>query len=409
MRIGVLRERKPDETRVALTPREVAVLAGRGHTVDVEPGAGVAAGYPDAAFVRAGATLSPKAQILAACRLLLKVKAPLPEEYEDYAPHHILMTFLHFDENIDPACLARLVSRGFLGIACEAVRVSGRAPILEPMSRLTGHLFAQRAIELCTRHSGRLAPGLDPALGQVGALLIGTGEIGLSVLQVWRALRLRLTVLANRDRDAVNAEANHRFGTRDRDYLPADEVTFLQMDVTDPARTQAALAAALPSVAIVVNAAVRRSSLPRDRLAHLITRPMLAALAPGSIVCDATACDRDLIETCVSSPDLAAVETIDGIIHYSPDHIRPWCRVPQATSTRQPSCPSRSLSPKRAWRAPFAPARRSMGRSPAGPADSPTCAAPRARTSWPRPSIRRWRLGRRMRASVAWPPPLPFW
>ncbi len=212
------------------------------------------------------------------------------------------MTFLHFDENIDPACLARLVSRGFLGIACEAVRVSGRAPILEPMSRLTGHLFAQRAIELCTRHSGRLAPGLDPALGQVGALLIGTGEIGLSVLQVWRALRLRLTVLANRDRDAVNAEANHRFGTRDRDYLPADEVTFLQMDVTDPARTQAALAAALPSVAIVVNAAVRRSSLPRDRLAHLITRPMLAALAPGSIVCDATACDRDLIETCVSSP-----------------------------------------------------------------------------------------------------------
>ncbi len=321
MRIGVLRERKPDETRVALTPREVAVLAGRGHTVDVEPGAGVAAGYPDAAFVRAGATLSPKAQILAACRLLLKVKAPLPEEYEDYAPHHILMTFLHFDENIDPACLARLVSRGFLGIACEAVRVSGRAPILEPMSRLTGHLFAQRAIELCTRHSGRLAPGLDPALGQVGALLIGTGEVGLSVLQVWRALRLRLTVLANRDRDAVNAEANHRFGTRDRDYLPADEVTFLQMDVTDPARTQAALAAALPSVAIVVNAAVRRSSLPRDRLAHLITRPMLAALAPGSIVCDATACDRDLIETCVSSPDLAAVETIDGIIHYSPDHI----------------------------------------------------------------------------------------
>ncbi|BAQ49821.1 MULTISPECIES: hypothetical protein [Methylobacterium] len=321
MRIGVLRERKPDETRVALTPREVAVLVGHGHAVDVEPGAGEAAGHPDAAFVRAGAVVSAKKQILGACQLLLKVKAPLPEEYEDYDPGHILMTFLHFDENIDPVSLERLVARGFLGIACEAVRVSGRAPILEPMSRLTGHLFAQRAIELCTHHSGRLASGLDPALGPVGALLIGTGEIGLSVLQVWHALRLRMTVLANRDRAAVNAQANHRFGTRNHDYLPADVVRFLRMDVTEPARTQAALAAALPSVAIVLNAAVRRPSLPPDRLPHLITRPMLAALAPGSIVCDATACDRDLIETCLSSPDLAAIETIDGIVHYSPDHI----------------------------------------------------------------------------------------
>ncbi len=102
MRIGVLRERKPDETRVALTPREVAVLVGHGHAVDVEPGAGEAAGHPDAAFVRAGAVVSAKKQILGACQLLLKVKAPLPEEYEDYDPGHILMTFLHFDENIDP-------------------------------------------------------------------------------------------------------------------------------------------------------------------------------------------------------------------------------------------------------------------------------------------------------------------
>lgn len=321
MEIGVLREIKPDEGRVALTPSGAAALAARGHRVVVEDGAGARAGYDDESFARAGATVAGKAGVLARARLLLKVKAPLPQEYGDYRPDQTLFTFFHLDENIPGPEIARMIAGGFLGLACEAVAVGGRRPILEPMSRLTGYLFAHRALDLCIAHRGVLAAGLDPGGPRGRAVLVGTGAIGLSVLRTYGALGLSLTVLANARRSGVNAAANARFGTTGRDYLPRDEVTFLQMDETTPERTQALLGEALATADILINAAVRRRSLPRTRLPHLVTRTMVAGMPPGAIVCDATACDRDLIETCVSSPDLRRTDLIEGVVHHSPDHI----------------------------------------------------------------------------------------
>ncbi|TIP97395.1 MAG: alanine dehydrogenase, partial [Mesorhizobium sp.] len=99
MNIGVLKEIKEDERRVALQPNQAQALSRLGHNLYVEIGAGEAAGFSDADYQACGAKIAMKDEVLARARLLLKVKEPLRSEYSDYAPHHILFTFLHFDEN----------------------------------------------------------------------------------------------------------------------------------------------------------------------------------------------------------------------------------------------------------------------------------------------------------------------
>ncbi|MFG3594642.1 hypothetical protein [Bradyrhizobium sp. RDI18] len=158
MNVGVLKEIKQDEHRVALQPLQARVLSSSGHTVYIESGAGEGAGFSDSDYQESGAKIVVKSKLLTEARLLLKVKAPLRSEYVDYAPHHILFTYLHFDENIAAQDISELVSRGFLGIAYEWVGKDGRYPLLEPMSRLTGYLFAHRALELCSKEKRTFCP-----------------------------------------------------------------------------------------------------------------------------------------------------------------------------------------------------------------------------------------------------------
>jgi alanine dehydrogenase len=159
MNIGVLKEMKQDERRVALQPVQAKVLSSLDHNVYVEIGAGEGAGFADEDYLTNGAKVVTKSEVLARAKLLLKVKAPLRSEYADYAPHHILFTYLHFDENIPAQDISELIGGGFLGIAYEWVGKAGQYPLLEPMSQLTGYLFAQRALELCSREKVYSVPG----------------------------------------------------------------------------------------------------------------------------------------------------------------------------------------------------------------------------------------------------------
>lgn len=321
MKIGVLKDMKPDERRVALLPRHAHALTEKGHCVTVERGAGEGAGFIDAHYACSGAKLADKFEVLQESELLLKVKAPLPREFSDYAHSHTLFTYLHFDENIPRSDIAALIEGGFLGIAYEWVGTGGSFPLLEPMSRLTGYLFAQKAVELCASEKGTFCPRNEDFLPGGHAILIGTGNIGLSALKYLLDLNLRLTVIHNASAETVRGRMQRRFTEAASDALGRRDLRFIRMETGDPARTRDQIAELLPDADIIINAAVRRPDLPKSKLAYLIDREMIATMAPGSIVCDATACDRDLIETCVSSPSLHATYREDGVVHYNCDHI----------------------------------------------------------------------------------------
>jgi alanine dehydrogenase len=321
MNIGVLKEIKQDERRVALQPIQARALSSQDHRIYVETGAGEGAGFADEDYRANGAMVVPKGDLLARSQLLLKVKAPLCSEYADYAPHHILFTYLHFDENIPAQDICELVSRGFLGIAYEWVGTAGQYPLLEPMSQLTGYLFAQRALELCSQEKGVFCPRNEDLLPGGRALIVGCGNIGLSAFKYLSDLGVPLTVIAPRSRAEFNRKANDRFGTDGVDYIGTTETNLIVMDNKDPSRTQDMIAAALPKTDIVLNCAVRRAALPKQKMEYLIDRSMVRVMQRGSIVCDCTACDRDMIETCTSSSSLYHSYREDNVVHYNCDHI----------------------------------------------------------------------------------------
>lgn len=315
MKIGVIKEIKPDENRVSLTPPQSAMLHAQHHEVYVEHNAGVCSNYPDASYQAAGARIVSKQTLLDECELLLKIKCPLESEFQDYKKHHTLFTYLHFDENISNQKVENLIQSGFLGIAYEWVEENGRYPLLEPMSKMTGYLYYQRAKELCTKHKGVLCPKYAD-LNNQGAhiLIIGIGTIGSQVLQSALRDNLTITIIDKHPSKVMKKIASMGFTT------PKD-LTILPFDMNTPNNIRVDVEAILPTLDIVINCAVRRSDLPKSKFSYVIDKKMLAKMSKNSVICDATACDKDFIETCVSTEYLDKTDNIDGIIHYNPDHI----------------------------------------------------------------------------------------
>ncbi|MFG3594641.1 hypothetical protein [Bradyrhizobium sp. RDI18] len=145
--------------------------------------------------------------------------------------------------------------------------------------------------------------------------------MGLSAFKYLSDLGVALTVVVTRNSEDFNGRANARFGTEGVDYIAATRTKLLVMDNNDPSRTRDIIAAALPKTDILLNCAVRRSDLPKHRMEYLIDRAMVRAMRTSSIICDCTACDRDMIETCTSSAFLYHSYREEGVVHYNCDHI----------------------------------------------------------------------------------------
>lgn len=320
MKIGVIKERKHDERRVALQPGQAKKLIQEGHQVWIELGAGDLAQYPDRDYLEAGALVTDKKQVLDNCQLLLKVKCPIPEEYGDYRANHILFTYLHFDENIVPEKIKALISSGFLGIAYEWVGQGDRYPLLEPMSKITGHLFYQRSVELLAKHKGVLAGAYIPSLSGANILIIGMGHIGIEVLKCALLNRLNVTVVARNPEQIsqkIRQIVTQVFLAQSNINLPI----IITFDNEKPYECKKQITNLMSQLDIIINCAVRRANLPKQKLKYLIDKSMIVQMQPNSIVCDATACDHDLIETCISSESLTHYDVIEQVIHYNPDHI----------------------------------------------------------------------------------------
>jgi alanine dehydrogenase len=195
--VGVPREVKNHEYRVAITPAGVVELVHRGHDVLVEAGAGVGSAMPDAEYLAAGATIVPTAdEVWASADLVLKVKEPMPEEYPRLRRGQILFTYLHLAANEE--CTRALVDAGTTAIAYETVRApDGSLPLLAPMSEVAGRMAPQVGAHCLERAQG----GRGVLLGGVSGVpagkvaVIGAGVAGMSAASIAVGMQAEVVVL----------------------------------------------------------------------------------------------------------------------------------------------------------------------------------------------------------------------
>ena len=327
MNIGVPKERKIDETRVGLRPDHVAKLVSRGHKVFVETQAGIKAGFDNAVYEKSGASIVDTADVYKNAMLIVKVKCPLENEYGNFGPQHTLFTYLHFDGNASPAEIEGFMVTGATGIAYEWVSEDGRLPLLEPMSDLTGALYAMKSIHLLMEHKGLLGGQYQPHWPRAQVMVIGTGHIGCNALNVFAHNHFKIIVI---DKHPETLKERSKKYITPSDLANAD-MTLVRFDETNPDRSVDALRSFLPTTDIVISAAVRRATLPKERCEYLIRKADVATMARGSVLCDAVADIRNFVETAVPLESLSEVYFEHDVVHYNCDHIPSL--VP-ATATR---------------------------------------------------------------------------
>lgn len=295
MLIGIPKEIKNHEYRVALTPSGVRALVQAGHAVRVETGAGTGIGFADAAYLDAGAKLAKDAQEVYAADLVVKVKEPQPAEVALLKPGQILFCYLHLAAA--PALAQGLMEKSVSAIGFETVTDdSGGFPLLAPMSEIAGRLAPQMgALGLMRPYGGNGtlltgAPGVPP--GRV--VIIGGGAVGLNAARVAIGLGAQVRLLDRKTEKLRHAE--ELFGARiETAFATPDEIS-------------------VSSVAadLVIGAAM----LAGRRAPVLITREHLRSMRPGSVLVDVAIDQGGISETSRPTTHSQPFYTEEGIVHY---------------------------------------------------------------------------------------------
>jgi len=295
MRIGVAREIKQREYRVALTPAGALELVQRGHEVIVEEGAGTGSGFSDAAYAAVGARPASVEDVWDSAELLLKVKEPVAEEYARLREGLTLFTYLHIaaDEPLTRA----LVQSGITAIAYETVEKADRQlPLLAPMSEVAGRLAPQMgAWSLEKAHGGRgILLGGVPGVPPAKVVILGGGVVGLNSAIIATGMQADVWVLdksVERMRD-LEIALDGRVTLAMSNRLQIEEVL---------------LDADLVIGAVLVPGAVA----PK-----LVTRDMLGSMKPGSVLVDVAIDQGGCFETSHATTHDDPVFEVDGIVHY---------------------------------------------------------------------------------------------
>ncbi len=295
MHIGIPKEIKNHEYRVALTPEGAHALTEAGHTVSVETGAGTASGFADDAYRAAGATVVASAAEAWAAELVAKVKEPQPDEVARLRTGQLLFCYLHLAAA--PALAHELMARGVTAIAYETVsQPGGGLPLLQPMSDIAGRLAPQMgALGLHTSHggSGKLISGL-PGVPPGRILVIGAGAVGMSAVRTAVGLGARVTLI-DRNADKL-ARAEAQFGAR----------------VETRFSSATAIEDSLEHADIVIGAA----QIPGRHAPRLISRAMLARMPAGAVLVDVAIDQGGIAETSRPTTHSDPFFVADGIVHY---------------------------------------------------------------------------------------------
>lgn len=294
MIIGVPRERKDQEHRVALLPSAAYQLSRRGHSVRVERGAGLGSGYPDSDYEAAGARLvAGPAAVFGEADLIVKVKEPLPEEFPLLRRGQILFTYLHLAAN--RACTEALLQSGVTAIAYETIEINRRLPLLEPMSEIAGRMSVIVGGYFLAKHhrgSGVLLGGVPGVLpGKV--VVLGGGTSGINAARMATGVGADVTILE----------------------VDLERMRFLDITL-HTAHTlfsnETHLADILPSVDLLIGAVL----LPGARAPKLIRREMLRSMRPGSVLVDIAIDQGGCAETSRPTTHDNPVYTEEGVTHY---------------------------------------------------------------------------------------------
>jgi alanine dehydrogenase len=266
VKVGIPREVKNNEFRVAITPAGVHELVRHGHQVVIERGAGLGSSIPDEEYVAEGAQILDTAdQVWADADLLLKVKEPVAEEYHRLRKDQTLFTYLHLAASKE--CTDALIESGTTAIAYETVELPSRAlPLLAPMSEVAGRLAPQvGAYHLMRSVGGRgVLPGGVPGTQPARAVVIGGGVSGWNATQIAVGMGFHVTLL---DRDINKLrEADKVFGTQVRAIMSnAFELEKAVLDAD-----------------LVIGAVL----IPGAKAPKLVTNELVARMKPGSVLVD---------------------------------------------------------------------------------------------------------------------------
>jgi alanine dehydrogenase len=294
MIIGIPKEIKTLENRVAMTPGAVETFVRRGHAVLVEKGAGVGSGLSDAEYAAAGATLVSAAEAWGAA-MVIKVKEPMAAEYRFLRSDLLLFTYLHLAA--DEAQAKALLAAGTTGVAYETVQLADRSlPLLLPMSEVAGRMAPQvgaHALEKSQGGRGMLLGGV-PGVAPANVVIIGGGMVGTNAAKIAVGLGARVTVL-----DLSHSRLQYLddiFGSR-----------IVTMSSTEPN-----LRAAVQDADLVVGAVL----VVGAKAPKLVTREMIGTMREGSVIVDVAVDQGGCVETIHATTHDNPTYVVDGVVHY---------------------------------------------------------------------------------------------
>lgn len=295
MRIGVAKEIKTDEYRVALTPAGARELVQGGHEVVVETTAGDGSAFADSDYERAGARIASVDDVWAQCELLLKVKEPTETEYGRLREGLVLFTYLHIaaDEPLTRA----LLDSGIAAVAYETVETDDRRlPLLAPMSEIAGRLAPQAAAHFLEKPLGGrgVLLGGVPGVAPGHVVVLGGGIVGYNAAIIAIGLGAQVTIL-ERSIDRM----------RHLDEILSGRVSLL---TSSSLQVEESIAGA----DVVIGAVL----IPGARAPKLVTRSMLGHMQRGAVIVDVAIDQGGCIETAHATTHSDPVYEVDGITHY---------------------------------------------------------------------------------------------
>ncbi len=292
--VGVPKEIKESENRVALLPSAAYVLIGHGHKVVVQRGAGAGASYLDKEYEDAGAELvDSAAEVFGKADLIVKVKEPQPSEIELLEPRHTLFTYLHLAASKE--LTESLVATGCTAIAYETIEVNGRLPLLEPMSEIAGRMsVVVGAYHLANHRGGRgILLGGVPGVLPGKVVVIGGGTAGVNAARVATGIGADVTILE----------------------VDLERMRFLDITMQTAHTLYSSadsLMQQLPRVDLIIGAVL----VPGAKAPKLITREMLKIMQPGSVLVDIAVDQGGCAETTRPTTHCEPTYVEEGVIHY---------------------------------------------------------------------------------------------
>lgn len=297
MIIGIPKEIKANEERVALTPAAVSRLVKEGNEVLVEKGAGTGAGYSDEEYKSAGAKIvSGHEKVFETSQMIIKVKEPLPEEYRLLQEGQILFTYLHLAAS--KQLTEALLKRKIIGIAYETVQTEdGDLPLLAPMSEIAGRMAPMVGAHYLMKpwgERGILVPGV-PGVPYANVVVIGAGRVGSNATRIALGLGARVIVL-----------------DRNPKKLRIIEDVYRGSNLTTLAFDEKTLETILTFADIVIIGVL----IPGAKAPTIIKKNMLRLMKPGAVIIDVSIDQGGATKTSRPTTHEDPIYEVDGIIHY---------------------------------------------------------------------------------------------